>query len=97
MTVIEALSLGKPVVGTPVGDMPGLLSTEWLVPVDDPVALSDRIVTLLHDDDLRRRVGEANRARFEAEFDADLVRAGLDDVYTELISGSNGPMGEIDG
>lgn len=70
LAVIEAQSVGVPVVATPVG---GIIEsvldgeTGLLVPVDDPSALAEAIVRLLDDELLSRRLSEAGRrqsARF---------------------------------
>jgi glycosyltransferase involved in cell wall biosynthesis len=62
MVLTEAMSLGRPFVGTPVGAIPELASAGgMLVPVEDDAALADRIVDLLSDPSLARRIGERGR------------------------------------
>jgi glycosyltransferase involved in cell wall biosynthesis len=54
------------VIATPVGGIPSLIEdgkTGFLVPFGDAVALRATIKRVLADDELRKRVGEAARAR----------------------------------
>ena len=64
--VLEAMAHGKTVIATPVGGIPSVIEdgkTGFLVPVGDAVALRATIKRVLADDELRKRVGEAARAR----------------------------------
>jgi len=76
-SLLEAASCGRPIVAS---DMPGCREvvapgeTGLLVPPHDVAALADAIATLARDPGLRRRMGEAGRARIVAEF-ADAVVA----------------------
>ncbi len=57
---------GRAVVGTPVGGIPSLIEdgvTGLLVPAGDTKALCTAIDRLLADQELRRRLGEAARAK----------------------------------
>jgi glycogen synthase len=66
MVLLEAMAHARPVVATPVGGMRSLVEdgvTGLLVPAGDPKALREAIERLLGDRDLRRRLGEAGRAR----------------------------------
>ena len=73
-TVEEAMALGIPVVATRVGGVPEIVAdgvTGFLVPPRDPQAIVAATEPLLEDDALRRRLGEAGRARAVAEFNLD--------------------------
>ena len=62
MVLTEAMSLGRPFVSTPVGAIPELAEAGGiLVPVNDEVALADRLTELLADPDLARMIGERGR------------------------------------
>lgn len=62
MVLTEAMSLGRPFVSTPVGAIPELAAMGgMLVPVDDEIALADRLIDLLADPDLARTIGERGR------------------------------------
>jgi glycosyltransferase involved in cell wall biosynthesis len=60
----EAMASGKPLVGTRVGGIPEIIDhgqTGYLVDRRDSAAMANRILELLRDPDLRRRMGEAGR------------------------------------
>jgi len=64
VAAIEAMSAGVPIVCTDVGFMKEIVipgETGFLVPVDDPAALAEKLLLLLKDPELRRRMG--GRAR----------------------------------
>jgi glycosyltransferase involved in cell wall biosynthesis len=71
--VIEAFSAGRPIVST-LADGPRALIEHGrnglLVPIDDPTALAEAIRAVLEDGALARRLAEAGRARWQAEFAA---------------------------
>jgi len=67
----EAMACGVPVVATTAGAFPEVIKdglTGLLVPPADPAALADAIARLMNDPALRRRMGEAGRARIEEHF-----------------------------
>jgi glycosyltransferase involved in cell wall biosynthesis len=89
-TLLEAAACGKPIVTT---DMPGCRETVddgvtgFLVPPDAPDIVADRLRRLIEDADLRRRMGEAARAKALAEFaDARIVGETLA-VYGQAVGG----------
>ncbi len=68
--VLDAMSCGKPVVGTTVAGNPLAIvdgMTGFLVPEREPAALAAAIARLMDDPDLRRRMGAAARMRIEDE------------------------------
>jgi glycosyltransferase involved in cell wall biosynthesis len=67
----EAMAHGRPVVACAVGGLLDLVvdgETGLLVPTRDPLALRAALERLLGDAELRRRLGEAGRARARAAF-----------------------------
>lgn len=70
--IAEAMAHGKPVVATRVGGIPELIAdggSGFLVDRGDTVAMSERILTLLGDRELRARMGQAGRETVSAKFD----------------------------
>jgi glycosyltransferase involved in cell wall biosynthesis len=68
---IEAASVGAPVIGSAVGGIKEMIidgATGFLVPPGEPEALARKIILLLEDGELRRRLGEGARARFDDLF-----------------------------
>lgn len=84
--------MGKPVVATNVAGskelvIPGV--TGYLVKVADATAFSDVYLELAADPDLRRRMGDAGRARAREHYDLPRTIAGLEQLYRELSFGSD--------
>jgi glycosyltransferase involved in cell wall biosynthesis len=95
MSVIEAMAAGLPVVASAVGGVPELVEhgrTGIVVPPDDPAPLADAIARLVADADLRRRMGEAGRARAEALFDVDRFRQKHFDLYARELARCDLPV-----
>jgi len=62
--ILEGMLLGKPVIASAAGGVPELIDdgeTGFLIPPGDSEALADRLVMLLRDPALRRRMGEKSR------------------------------------
>ena len=82
--ILEAMACRRAVVATEAGGIPEAVvdgETGVLVPPADPQALAGAIVKLLKDASLRAKLGEAGRARVDAEFSvAKMVEKTLD-VY----------------
>jgi glycosyltransferase involved in cell wall biosynthesis len=86
MALLEAMGYWMAVVATAVGAIPELVETGetgMLVPAEDPAALAAAIEALLVDPPLRRRVGEAGRARVERLDDVEVARR-LETLYRSL-------------
>ena len=87
LSVLEAMAGGLPVVATDVGDIGRAVAdgvTGFVVPPKDPEQLASRLERLLTDADLRRRMGEAGRARVTEMFSADVTAAAVSALYDEL-------------
>jgi phosphatidyl-myo-inositol dimannoside synthase len=71
LVFLEAMALGKPVVGAERGGIPDLIEdgvNGLLVPPDDPERLVAALRALLLDESLRRTMGEEGRRRVREEF-----------------------------
>ncbi len=82
--LIEAMGTGLPSVVTSVGGNPEVVDdgvTGYLVPAADHGAMADRMVELLTDRDLRLRMGEAARRRFEFGFTLPAMIASYEALY----------------
>jgi len=85
--VMEAMACGRAVVATDAGDVPSLVDdgkTGFVVPRGDETTLLARIVTLITDRDLCRRMGEAGRAKAEQQFGLDRLVADTLAAYRTL-------------
>jgi glycosyltransferase involved in cell wall biosynthesis len=82
---LEASAAGVPVVATAVGGTPEVVrdgDTGYLVLPGNPVALSDKILSLCRDEFLRRRLGEAGRLFMHEHFSF----AAQADAYQRLFA-----------
>ena len=71
--LLEAMSVGLPVVATAVNDTPNVVipSAGLLVPAKQPRALADAILTFLADDEKRLQAGQVARQHIASEFSPD--------------------------
>jgi glycosyltransferase involved in cell wall biosynthesis len=86
MVLLEAMSMGQPVVTTPIGALPELIESGvngMLARPGSASAVADAIIRLGRDEELRSRMGQMARCRVAA-FDWDIVTDRLGQVYTEL-------------
>ena len=82
--VMEAMTCGRTVVATVVGDVPLLLADDtigFVVPCDDPALLITRMTTLLSQPELCQRMGAAARAKAEQLFSLDRLVSETLAVY----------------
>ena len=89
-SLLDALALRRPAVGSAVGGIPEVLiddRTGLLVPPRDPAALAAAVVRVLGDGALAARLGDAGRAHVEREFTTDAMVEGNLGVYRELLGG----------
>jgi glycosyltransferase involved in cell wall biosynthesis len=84
-TVVEAMACSLPVVVSDIGGLPEVASdglSGYVVRHDDANAFAERIVAILSDSVLARRLGKAGRRRYEENFQA----AGMGVKYQRLIA-----------
>ncbi len=83
LSVLEAMAAGLPVASTDVGDVRWMLAAENhdFVTERDAAALATALLRLLADPALRRRLGEANRAKAARDYDQAVMLA----AYAALI------------
>jgi glycosyltransferase involved in cell wall biosynthesis len=88
ISVVEAMAAGLPVAAPRVGDIAAMVASEngpWLSAPGDEAALAQAIHALAADPVLRRRVGEANRAKARTEYDAARMVERYGALYRGLI------------
>jgi glycosyltransferase involved in cell wall biosynthesis len=86
--LLEAMRAGLPCVATSVGGNPEVVVdgvTGFLVPPDSPEELAERILNLLRDPVLRRRMGQASRFRVLQNFTLDAMGAKIVAQYIHLL------------
>ena len=88
LVLLEAMARGRPVVATPVGGTPELVTdgeTGLLVPPRDSEALAAALQRVLDDPDLARRLGEAGRARVAERFTAAEQEQRMLEIYDSVV------------
>jgi glycosyltransferase involved in cell wall biosynthesis len=83
MVLLEAMADGVPFVASTVAGIPRLAADGGglLVAPEDADGLTDALVRVLSDADLRRRAGAAGRAWWAANSDPAAVHSALQDGY----------------
>ena len=87
IALIEAMTVGKPVVVTNVGGLPEVVTNGaqgFVVPPSDPAALADGIVRILRDPELRATFGSAAAVRGR-EFDIAAAVRRTEEIYAGLL------------
>lgn len=96
MSVLEAMAHGIPTVATAVGGVPQVIEdgvSGLLIDVDDEVALSESLASLLAKPELREELGRNGRDQIVRKFGLDRTIAQVVDIYGALMRGK-GTFGE---
>jgi glycosyltransferase involved in cell wall biosynthesis len=91
--LIEAMALGRPLVAPREGGPLEIVvdgETGILVPPRDASALAAAIERLIDDPELRRRMGDAGRARVDAVFDIRHHVRAMEAVFDEMLARRRG-------
>ena len=88
ISVVEAMAAGLPVASPNVGDVAAMIAPEnreLISQAGDEAALSQALQRLASDPDLRARLGAANRARAQAEYDEAAMVEAYRAVYAAAL------------
>jgi glycosyltransferase involved in cell wall biosynthesis len=87
LVYLEAMSHRLPVLASTADAAPEIVvdqETGFLIAPDDRAALVDRLVRLLEDEPLRRRLGDAGYARWRSQFSYARFQARLEEILRPL-------------
>jgi glycosyltransferase involved in cell wall biosynthesis len=87
--LIEAMALARPVVGSAIGGIPEVIAdgvNGFLAAANDVDSLAGALGKLLRDPELRRRMGEEGRRRFEARFEFDRCYDRVWSIYQSVLN-----------
>jgi L-malate glycosyltransferase len=91
LAILEAMALGKPVIGTKVGGIPEQIvdgETGYLVPAKDIAALVDCLHRLIVNPELADSFGRRGYARYQEKFALSRSIEQTVDTYTEILAQS---------
>jgi glycosyltransferase involved in cell wall biosynthesis len=89
LVLLEAMRASLPVVATRVAAIPEVVEdgvTGILIPPDDPEAVAEAVLSLVHDPERARRLGDAGNARLCEHFSPAAMAAGVAAVYESVVS-----------
>lgn len=89
LVALEAMSVGKPLVGTAVGGIPEVVidrETGFLIPPRKPIPLANAISFLLTNKEAALQMGMAGRRRVEEDFNLEKTITETQNIYNELIA-----------
>ena len=88
-TALEAMALHKPVVASCVGGIPEVViegQTGFLVEPGQPQIFAQRIISLINQPALRRKMGNAGRKRIENYFSIDALILKTEQIFDEVLN-----------
>jgi len=88
LTVLEAMATGLPVIATPVGGTPELITdgqNGFLIPVGDSHALAGAILDVLSDPGRSSSMGQRNLLIVQNEYTWELVINRTEALYQEMV------------
>ncbi|MCX5736901.1 MAG: glycosyltransferase family 4 protein, partial [Proteobacteria bacterium] len=98
MALLEAMAAGLPVIASAVGAIPEILippGNGILIEAGDRAALAHAILALLRDAEMRRQIGQNNRAKAEAELGVTHFAASLGRVYDDVLARAADDVGGV--
>jgi glycogen(starch) synthase len=88
LILIEAMRFAKPVIGSQVGGMSGLIDNGvegYLIDVEDTASLAARVNQLLSSPELRRQLGDNALKRFHRDYTTEVMAQRLAGFYRTII------------
>ena len=86
--IAEAMAVGKPVIGTPIGSTADMIVhgvTGYVVPLDPMEKIVDKIIELAEDPIRSMRIGQAARKHAEEAFGIERHVQKVQDIYERLL------------
>jgi glycosyltransferase involved in cell wall biosynthesis len=103
MSVLEAMSVARPVIATRVGGLPDVVEpgkTGFLISPDRPWEMADALVGLARDPSHAKELGRAGRARQRRHYSIEAMTRGYTELLTDLVRARRGgaqrqPLGQV--
>jgi len=93
VSILEAMSVGKPVVATDVGSVSESVEqgeTGYLAPAGDAGGLAERMIALLDDPLLSQQMGQRGRQIVQQHWSLATMVAGYEDLLSQLYTSKTG-------
>jgi glycosyltransferase involved in cell wall biosynthesis len=87
VVLLEAMQFALPIVATSWRSIPAVVrdgQNGFLVPIREPIAVADRLQQLIEDGDLRERMGDESRRRYQSEYTPAAYQRNLQAVFDSL-------------
>lgn len=94
VALLEAMSMGKPMVSTAVGGIPDVITegeNGMLVPKENPEALAEKLIQVLQDPALAARIGAAARKTIEERYSSDTMHRRILELYQSILQKTQQP------
>lgn len=91
IAILEAMAYGLPIISTPVGGIPSLITdgeTGFLITPGDVDVMVEKLLILLDDKSLCRKIGAAGQELIRKNFDIDHNLQRLYSFYDSLLNGT---------
>jgi glycosyltransferase involved in cell wall biosynthesis len=93
LTLLESFAARRPIIVTDMGGMPEIVQNEisgYIVHQRDQEALSERLISLLESESLRRRIGENGRRIVEQHYNRSIMTRAHLRVYAQVLAEKRG-------
>ncbi|MFH1784224.1 MAG: glycosyltransferase family 4 protein [bacterium] len=87
--LLEWMAAGKPIIATKVGVIPEVVKdgvTGFLVPPEDSEIMAEKVITLLEDDDVLKRMSKESRKLVEEKFSENVFVGHTEKIYAEILA-----------
>ncbi|MFH1282704.1 MAG: glycosyltransferase family 4 protein [bacterium] len=88
LTMLEALSTGRPMIVTNSGGMPEIIQegiNGYVIPIKDTETLAMRIIQLLDNDSLRQRLGDTGLQIVKSHYTKEIMTSNYIKVYNKIL------------
>ena len=88
LVLLEAMAAGLPIVTTDEGAIPDIVrdgENGYVCPIHDPESVADALRKLLSDSELRKKMGECGRQRYQEEFTAEAFESRFIGILEKVL------------
>ncbi|MCM8798319.1 MAG: glycosyltransferase family 4 protein [Candidatus Omnitrophica bacterium] len=92
LVILEAMALKKPIVATKVDGIKELIKdgeNGFLIEPGDYSGFAQKVILLLEDENLRKKISESDNSKILSQFNLDLMVKQTENLYLNLMEGGN--------